>query len=776
MYEASPRSLFSLKATIRPLIYSDSPANFGTAIYGIPVGPGETVQKNPQLSLSTTAFLVVVYIIRLKTHPKFRVSQSDKRAKIPMADTNVTKWAVLIGVDYYISGSVRSNIHFHNLKGCVEDVNQVEGYLRSSLCVQDPYIYRLTATAPDDNREEPIEPRSQWPNYENIIHVLQEVTQKAKPNDLIYVHYSGHGARVGTIFSGWKNNNLDEALVPTDIACGGRYIRDVEIAYLLKKMTDKNLVVTLVLDCCHSGGANRGHSHRAVRSIEKIDMNKLESDRSVFSEEQLQIAWNRPARGDERAVKVENHWLLETRGYAFLAACRSTEYACEIQFGNNVQGVLTHFLIDTLKASSQVLTYRTLWDLIAPKVREYSKDQNVILGGEGDRLFFTGDRLELFYVATLTEVRETEGKTLVRLNAGEAHGILRDVGFDVWPMSCSDFRDSERIAQIRVTKVGDIIADAEVVVWHNASGHKLEPGCQAKPDTMPLQREVQFDHLGLPTADPRSEDALIKAKDAINDRGIHSNLLAIGSTKPRFRVQVKEGSYVLLGSEDQPLRNVVPPLPFNLGGGAEKLVRRLTHLVKYYNVLELGGQKAHTSWLSISLGKKPYAFPPKPRLAKDPPGDFPTDSWYRATDGDWALLRVKNKTKGILNIVVMDLDSSWAIEQIYPSGPGATFETLESDQTLYLPLRVTVPEDLVPSGVLDTIKVIATVKPTSFRWLELPDLDQEKPNRDGHGKPGNALEALQAAMMFPEMRKVSPAIPVGWSSVQVELRTSMDGE
>jgi hypothetical protein len=693
-----------------------------------------------------------------------------------MADASVNKWAILIGVDYYIGGTARPNIHFHNLKGCVEDVNQVEGYLRGSLGVQDPYIYRLTATAPDSDRKEPIEPRSQWPTYENIIDALQGVTQKAKPSDLVYIHYSGHGARVSTIFSGWKNNNIDEALVPTDIACGGRYIRDVEIAYLLQKMTDKKLVVTVVLDCCHSGGANRGHSHRTVRSIEKMDTNILESDRSMFSKEQLQIGWNRPAYGAERAVKVENHWLLETRGYAFLAACRSTEYACEIQFDDSVQGLLTHYLIDTLKAGSQALTYRTLWDLVAPKVRKHSKDQNVVLGGEGDRLFFSGDQLELVYAATLTEVRETEGKTVVRLSAGEAHGILEDIGFDVWSMACSDFRASERIAQLRVTKVDDVISDAEVVAWYNASGHKLEPGCQAKPHTMSLQSEVQFDHSDPPAADTQCEDALIEAKDLLHARGTHSSLLAIGSTKPRFRVQANEGSYVLLGSDDHPLRNVVPSLPFHHKGAAEKLVRRLIHLAKYYNVLEFGGQTAQTSWLCAGLERKPPAFPSKPRLAKDPQGDFPTGSWYKATDGDWALLRVKNKTKVVLNIVVMDLDSSWAIEQIYPSGPGATSEALEPDQTLYLPLKVTVPKDSVPSGVLDTIKIIGTVAPTSFRWLELPELDQEKPNRESYGKPRNALEALQAAMMFPEMRKVSPPIPEGWSTVQVDLRTSMDEE
>lgn len=53
----------------------------------------------------------------------------------------------------------------------------------------------------------------------------------------------------------------------TNIACDdGRYIQDVEVAYLLQEMVKKELVV---LDCYHSSGANRGHGDRTVRSIER---------------------------------------------------------------------------------------------------------------------------------------------------------------------------------------------------------------------------------------------------------------------------------------------------------------------------------------------------------------------------------------------------------------------------------------------------------------------------------------------------------------------------
>ena len=100
--------------------------------------------------------------------------------------------------------------------------------------------------------------------------------------------------------------------------------------------------------------------------------------------------------------------------------------------------------------------------------------------------------------ATLVEVSETRGKTRVRLNAGKANGISPDIGFDVWPMSCSDFRASERLALLRVTGVEDVTLDAEVVEWHSALKHQLVPGCLARPRTASLQRLVQLVHSEQP--------------------------------------------------------------------------------------------------------------------------------------------------------------------------------------------------------------------------------------------------------------------------------------
>ena len=66
---------------------------------------------------------------------------------------------------------------------------------------------------------------------------------------------------------------MDEALVPIDIGTtSGNYLRDLEVSYLLQAMVDKGLVVTLVLDSCHSGGATRGTSGARKRGITSPDM------------------------------------------------------------------------------------------------------------------------------------------------------------------------------------------------------------------------------------------------------------------------------------------------------------------------------------------------------------------------------------------------------------------------------------------------------------------------------------------------------------------------
>ncbi len=178
-------------------------------------------------------------------------------------------YALLIGIDYY-----ESNPYYDSLMGAVKDIDLVHTYLRNTLKIPQEQITKLISPLEQESKLQVTRGTEQeiiLPTYKNIIKAFDELTQKATTGDIIYIHYSGHGGRAKTLFPEIKPDKQDEGIVPRDIGESGQYLRDVEIATLLKRMTDKGLIVSVVFDSCHSGGATRGDY--AIRGSSEIDNN-----------------------------------------------------------------------------------------------------------------------------------------------------------------------------------------------------------------------------------------------------------------------------------------------------------------------------------------------------------------------------------------------------------------------------------------------------------------------------------------------------------------------
>src|SRR5215831_1755970 len=166
-----------------------------------------------------------------------------------MAETSLLKsklYALLIGVDCYLPNSLPGGGFYPSLGGCVRDINLVENFFKNRLGLPAEQIFKLTAT--NNGTTTPPESKELWPTYENMVKAFNKITNTAQPGEQVYIHYSGHGGRSVTAYPNVKGaNGLDESLVPTDIGDSeARYVRDLEIACLLKKMADKGLVVTVV--------------------------------------------------------------------------------------------------------------------------------------------------------------------------------------------------------------------------------------------------------------------------------------------------------------------------------------------------------------------------------------------------------------------------------------------------------------------------------------------------------------------------------------------------
>lgn len=205
-------------------------------------------------------------------------------------------YALLIGIDCYLPNHLPGGYSYSSLGGCVRDIKHVEAFLVSRLGMTPERILKLTASRGDG--QQPVEPLAQWPTYENMVAKFKQLISIASGGDQVYIHYSGHGGRALTAYKSLKGDDgLDEALVPTNIGNSeARYLRDVELAYLLKSMVDKGLVVTVVLDSCHSGGATRGVGKATPRTMmpsgSGYDTSRNRPTLSdVASPEDLKAAW-----------------------------------------------------------------------------------------------------------------------------------------------------------------------------------------------------------------------------------------------------------------------------------------------------------------------------------------------------------------------------------------------------------------------------------------------------------------------------------------------------
>ena len=221
-------------------------------------------------------------------------------------------YALLIGINHYLPKPVPDEGIYFPLNVCVRDVLLVENFLLKIKKIPNENIIKLTASS--NGSTEPSEPPEKRPTYENIVKSIHQLEMLAKPGDQVYIHYSGHGGRVKTSFPEIKGDNgLDEALVPMDISDPSvPYLRDVEIAHILKRMLNKGLIPIVVLDCCFAGSITRGViTTRGGRSIDTLPRSTTSL---VASKEELLGTWRILMEESVGSVELGKGWFPQPKG------------------------------------------------------------------------------------------------------------------------------------------------------------------------------------------------------------------------------------------------------------------------------------------------------------------------------------------------------------------------------------------------------------------------------------------------------------------------------
>lgn len=418
------------------------------------------------------------------------------------------EWAVLIGIEHYESGErpaaerdprhddSGNEIRYSNLHGCVNDVLEVEEYLVGIIKVNRDRITRLIAPTPGRKYISDLPKNYLEPTYANIIRALDK-PKGAKKGDLMYIHFSGHGGRATTIFdSNLKNSNFDEALVPVDIAHGGNYIRDLELGMLLQNLETAGLIVTVVLDCCHSGGAVRGDDNPQLGSSRGIEnVYKSEGKRDQPENFERIQAFGRDIVSPRRR---------NASGVVVLAACLEAQMAREKVDGDYSYGLLTYCLLRTLKNIHRTrrVSTQTLYQKIRASVQNSNKYQMPYLVGSEGHFFFSkalGSRMyPLIIISASTDTAKPVHDRFVRLEGGRLHGVKVQSQYVILPYDFdfgNGFQEGNVLARVSVWSVSDRAAQAQVEVMDDARWEEIIIGCPAILQDLPDCEKFKVDFV-----------------------------------------------------------------------------------------------------------------------------------------------------------------------------------------------------------------------------------------------------------------------------------------
>lgn len=164
---------------------------------------------------------------------------------ICLVDIFGTNYALIVAIDKYPETSGWNRIHATNDIEIIFPLLKGNGFSENNITL-------LT---------------NELATKKSIVESLDNICTKVKTGDYVYLHFSCHGQQM-IDDNGDEPDGLDEALIPYDaqrryskkIYEGENHLRDDELGILadrIRKKVGADGYITIVIDACHSGTANR---------------------------------------------------------------------------------------------------------------------------------------------------------------------------------------------------------------------------------------------------------------------------------------------------------------------------------------------------------------------------------------------------------------------------------------------------------------------------------------------------------------------------------------
>lgn len=640
-----------------------------------------------------------------------------------------TLHALLIGIDDYFPGHLPDGRRYPSLQGATRDVERMEALLRDRYGLTSKNTRKLLSRAGEDGQ--PAEPPDRRPTYANIVAALKRLTAEAETGDRVYIHYSGHGARMpATEYPGAKGlTRYEEALVPCDIGdSGSRYLRDVELFVLLRLLADRGLFLTVVLDCCHAGGVMRtwhappeGAVARRMPWISPRAVPSAVLDPRAFVE-----TWKKRPYDPRVPRNLRLQSLLPPGLWVLFAACRPDETAYEYPFADGEpQGALTYWLLDILKEPAGGLVCGEIQRRLQAHIYGTFPYQTPMLYGNPERGFLSG-------ATRAPQKAARPGEVPMVLRIGDDGRVLIDIGI------ATGARPGDKVEM--PGSLGEIEQAGSTASWVKLPS--IMKG-RAAPGT---RIEVFGHRASVRLLPPPSGDAVAKrALDLLaatlrtHGRGSLVEVCEEGGEADLSVTVDARGSYEILDPEGEPFPNL-GPLRIDAPGATLKVVQRLDHLARFRRILT--AENRHPpDWLKIGL-----------ELCGDDPenGAEPLPpSGLVLRCGEARKIRIVNRSRIRLDVTALDLAPDYSITRLLPQRGHLSLVPLDPGQEEEIRLHGWLPPGWEEGT--DVLKVFATQGAASFGWLELPAL----------GSPHSPYRTGLTPSSFPEEE---------WITTQAEIQ------
>jgi len=223
--------------------------------------------------------------------------------------------ALLVGINKYkMSGA--------DLQGCVNDVTNMLDILLKYFGFAAKDIRVLV-----DERA----------TKKNIMERLTWLVSRAKADDRLLFHYSGHGSQIVDQGGDELKDKMDEIICPHDMDWESNFISDDDLRALFANLP-KGVNLEVVLDSCHSGTGTR--EMLAIQGLPSVLLFKPR-----FLAPPVDIA----CRADEdmevrRLLKGNN-----PMNHVLFAGCRDNQTSADAYINGSYNGAFTYYLCKHLR-------------------------------------------------------------------------------------------------------------------------------------------------------------------------------------------------------------------------------------------------------------------------------------------------------------------------------------------------------------------------------------------------------------------------------------------